>query len=250
MGTVTVTRSPPPETLLSDRDQKNVPPQPPLVVGPDVPNVAERVIARWRGARLPALDEHRAHVVIGRRVADGMDVEELLDAVDGAPARTSSEGWQGVCSAFAVVMASAADMQAYARRGREARSARERVQAAEREVRARDSANERVAISMRGALARTSAAAAAGHYEVAARLARELELAAPNDRTKERTVSQEDGRELRPYGLARPALTSNLSERLARVSDDRHAKSAERPPRVGSRREEEAPAIRERPRRS
>jgi hypothetical protein len=184
MGTVRVTRSPPPETLLSDRDQKNVPPQPPLVVGPEVPTVAERVIARWRGARLPALDEHRARVVIGRRVADGVDVEELLDAVDGALARTSSEGWQGICSAFAVVMASADDVQAYARRGREVRSARERVQAAEREERARDSANQRVVISMRGALAKTIAAAAAGHYEVAARLAQDLELAPPDDRTK------------------------------------------------------------------
>ena len=186
MGRVTVTRSPPPETLLTDRDQKNVPPQPPLVVGRDVPTVAERVIARWRDAKLPALDEYRAHVAIGRRVADGVDVEELLAAVDGARARTSSEGWQGVCSAFAVVMASGDDVQAYARRGREARRARERVQTAEREVRARDIANERVAISMRGALAKTIAAAAAGHYEVAARLAQELELAPPSDRTNER----------------------------------------------------------------
>ena len=184
MGTVTVTRSPPPETLLTDRDQKNVPPQPPMVVGPDVPAAAERVIARWRSARLPTLDEHRARVVIGRRVADGVDVEELLDAVDGARARTSSEGWQGVCSAFAVVMASADDVQAYARRGRDARRARERVQAAEREVRARDSTNERVAIAMRGALAKTIAAAAAGHYEVAARLAQELERAPPEEGTK------------------------------------------------------------------
>jgi hypothetical protein len=81
-------------------------------------------------------------------------------------------------------MASADDLQAYARRGREARRSRERLQAAEREVRARDSANERVAISMRGALAKTIAAAAAGHYEVAARLARELEPAAPDDQNK------------------------------------------------------------------
>lgn len=114
-------------------------------------------------------------MVIGRRVADGVNAEDLLDAVDGARARTSSGGWQGVCSAFAVVMASADDVQAYARRGREARTARERAQAAEREIRARDCANERVAISIRGALGKTIAAAAAGRYELAARLAKDLE---------------------------------------------------------------------------
>ena len=102
-------------------------------------------------------------MVIGRRVAVGMDAENLLDAVDGADARTSSEGWHGVCSAFAVVMASADDVRAYARRGREARTSRERAHAAEREVGARGRANERVAISLRGALAKAIAVAAAGH---------------------------------------------------------------------------------------
>jgi predicted transcriptional regulator len=126
MGTVTVTRPPPPDTLLSDRDQKNVPPPPPLVVAPDVPSVPERVLARWRERKLPALDEHRARVAIGRRVAEGVSAEELLDAVDGAYARSASEGWAGVCSAFAVVMAGDEGVRFYARRGRELRAARDR----------------------------------------------------------------------------------------------------------------------------
>jgi hypothetical protein len=42
-------------------------------------------------------------VVIGRRLAEGISTEELLDAVEGARARSDAEGWPGVFSAFAAL---------------------------------------------------------------------------------------------------------------------------------------------------
>jgi hypothetical protein len=137
--------------------------------------VADRVLERWRDAKLPALDEHRARIAIRRRVAGGTSAAELLEAVDGARARSDSEGWTGVCSAFAVVMASAEDVSAYARRGREKRAASERRSDAAKEARARERATEQMATLGRVALAESIAAAARGEYKVAARLARELE---------------------------------------------------------------------------
>jgi hypothetical protein len=182
MGTDTVTRPPPSETLLTDRDHKNVPPPPPRVVAPDSSAVAENVLSRWRDARLPALDDYRARVAMRRRIAEGVSERELLDAVDGARARAYCEGWVGVVSAFAVVMASAESVRAYAQREHEAHAARERQEFAERERRARERVTARAVMATRAgpagaALAKTLALAAAGRYEVAAQLAAELEQA-------------------------------------------------------------------------
>jgi hypothetical protein len=174
MGTDTVTRPPPPDTLLSDRDQKNDPPPPPLVVDPDSFAIEDRVLARWRDARLPAADELRARVAIRRRVAEGVLQQELLEAVDGARSRSDRHGWTGVVSAFAVVMASLEYVRTYAQLGREARGARERRASAERERRARECAAEEAVVSP-ASLAKTIAAAAAGRYVLAAQLAQELE---------------------------------------------------------------------------
>jgi hypothetical protein len=80
-----------------------------------------------------------------------------------------------VWSAFAVVVASAEDVGAYARRGRDARDARRRREAAYRDARTREQVHERVIMSTRQALAKTIAAAAGGHYELDARLAEELD---------------------------------------------------------------------------
>jgi hypothetical protein len=181
MGTDTVTRPPPPETLLSDRDQKNVPPPSPLVVASNVAAVAERVLAHWREAKLPPLDAHRALVAIGRRIADGVAERDLLDAVDGARARSDDEGWVGVHSPFAVVVANATDVRAYALRGQSARAARERRQAAAREARARERERERSLRSTHAELSAVMAAAATGRYATAAQLAQQLDGGRPGE---------------------------------------------------------------------
>jgi len=191
MGRDTVTRPPPPHTLLSDRDHLNDPPPPPLVVGLSVPSETElRVLAYWRAGKLPPPDEHRARVAIRRRVAEGVGEQELLDAVAGARVRARDEGWAGVSSAFAVVMACAEYVGEYARRGREEQAARMQRESAERERYARERALARETARARtgaagAVLAKTIAAAAAGRYEVATRLAKELEreAAAPIDGT-------------------------------------------------------------------
>ncbi len=180
MGTDTVTRSPPLETLSCDRDQLNDPPPPPrLVVVSEPSRVEESVLAQWREARLPPVDPLRARVTVRRRVADGVSDQDLLDAVIGARSRSEGDGWPGVSCAFAVVMARAEYVRDYAQRGREAREASERRQRAERERRAQERAAAHEVQATRSsaalaALAEVAALAAAGRYDGATRLAREL----------------------------------------------------------------------------
>jgi hypothetical protein len=123
--------------------------------------------------RLPALDEFRASAVIARRLLAGVSEAELLDAAEGARARSLVEGWTGVVCAFAVVMASDKTV-------REALAARQRREQADRErhVRELDAARQGALLrcALGGTLARSMAAASAGQYGVAARLARELEV--------------------------------------------------------------------------
>jgi len=180
MGTDTVTRPPPLETLSCDRDQLNDPPPPPrLVVVSDPSPVEESVLALWCEATLPPVDPLRARATVLRRLADGVSDQDLLDAVSGARARSDGDGWPGVACAFAVVMARAEYVREYAQRGRDARQATERRQRAERERRVQERAAAREAQATRSstalaALAEVTALAAAGQYEGAMRLAREL----------------------------------------------------------------------------
>jgi hypothetical protein len=114
-------------------------------------------------------------MAIERRLAEGASEKDLLDAVDGARARSDAEGWANVCSAFAVVVARVTDVKAYAQRGRDFRRGHDRRRLAAREARARERATDRTAMSMREALAETIAAAAEGRYELAAQLAHRIE---------------------------------------------------------------------------
>ncbi len=190
MGTDTVTRPPPADTLWSDRDHLNAPPNPPrLVVVPDSSPVAESVLMRWRQSGLPAIDDYRARVTLGRRVSDGLSEKDLLEAVDGARARSEGEGWSGVTSAFAVVMACASYVREYAERGRVALAQSERRRVAEHQKRTRERAADRAVApspEARAALAQVLSLAAAGKFDRATRLAGELardgpaNLAPPN----------------------------------------------------------------------
>jgi hypothetical protein len=182
-GEATVTRPPRGETLLRDRDQRNAPPYPPrpgrersVVVDLEQRRIEENVLVRWRTAKLPELNEHRARLAISRRLAEGVSEHELVDAVDGAVVRSKREGWANVASAFAVVVSCAADVHEYARQGRAARLARERRILAERERRALDFEAEKAVDAQRPSNVRAAmAAAAAGRFDLAAQLARELE---------------------------------------------------------------------------
>jgi hypothetical protein len=109
-----------------------------VVADADSRGCEAQVIARWRNARLPELDEFRAHLAIHRRLAEGINEEELYAAIEGASARSKRDGWTGATSPFAVVMGSVVLVREYARQGREAQAARERVVLAERERRTRD----------------------------------------------------------------------------------------------------------------
>ena len=186
-GTDTVTRPPPPETLLSDRDHSNDPPQPPrLVVVSDGSPIAESVLMRWRERKLPALDEYRARGTLRRRLADGLTQQELLDAVEGALARSEREGWSGVTSAFAVVMASEGYVREYGQRGRDALASREQRRVAEREKHARERAADHLvresrSDEARAALARVLSLAAAGNFDRATVLAGELARDGPTN---------------------------------------------------------------------
>jgi hypothetical protein len=149
------------------------------VVASDTKGICHRVLTRWRDLRLPTLDEFRASAAIARRLLAGVTEVELLEATEGARARSLDEGWTGVVCAFAVVMASDESAREYARRGREALAARRRREQADRERHLREldavrqAARRRCALG--GTLARSMAAASAGQYGVAARLAHELE---------------------------------------------------------------------------
>ena len=121
----------------------------------------------------------RSEKTVRRRVADGVSDQDLLDAVIGARSRSEGDGWPGVSCAFAVVMARAEYVRDYAQRGREAREASERRQRAERERRAQERAAAHEVQATRSsaalaALAEVAALAAAGRYDGATRLAREL----------------------------------------------------------------------------
>ncbi len=180
-GRDTVTRPPEAETLLCDRDQMNDPPHsPPVVAESECHRIEERVLARWRETGLPAIDERRARGAVRRRVAEHVDEQVLLDAVQGAYVRSVGEGWIGVRSAFAVVMADPASVHEYARSGRDARVARERAARAERERRLRDVDVERAAASLLSGdphkvFVTALASASAGRFDIAAQRFRELE---------------------------------------------------------------------------